>query len=53
VLGGFVPSPLEYIVEYYPSMIELGITAAVWATGAFILTILYKAAVSVKLTKES
>jgi len=53
VLGGFVPSPLEYITEYYPSKIELGITAAVWASGAFVLTILYKAAISVKLAKES
>ena len=52
VLGGFVPSPLEYVVEYYPSVQELGITAAVWATGFFILTILYKMAISVKLEKE-
>ncbi|MBU0480501.1 MAG: polysulfide reductase NrfD [Proteobacteria bacterium] len=53
VLGGFVPSPLDYYVEYYPTAIELGITAAVWATGAFILTVLYKVAISVKLTKEA
>jgi molybdopterin-containing oxidoreductase family membrane subunit len=53
VLGGFVPTPLEYVTEYYPSGIELAITAAVWATGFFILTILYKVAISVKLTKES
>jgi len=53
VLGGFVPSPLEYITEYYPSAGEIGITLGVWATGFFILTILYKAAISVKLSKES
>jgi len=53
VLGGFVPTPLEYYTEYIPTAVELGITAAVWATGAFILTILYKVAISVKLTKES
>jgi len=53
VLGGFVPSPLEYITEYYPSAGELGITLGVWATGAFILTVLYKTAISVKLAKES
>ncbi|MDF1577500.1 MAG: NrfD/PsrC family molybdoenzyme membrane anchor subunit [Desulfurivibrionaceae bacterium] len=53
VLGGFVPTPMEYITEYYPTGIELMITAAVWATGFFILTILYKVAISVKLTKES
>jgi molybdopterin-containing oxidoreductase family membrane subunit len=53
VLGGFVPTPLEYITEYYPSAGEIGITVGVWATGFFILTILYKTAISVKLSKES
>lgn len=53
VLGGFVPNPLEYITEYYPSAGEIGITLGVWATGFFILTILYKSAIAVKLAKES
>ena len=53
VLGGFVPSPLEYVTEYVPSAVELGITAAVWATGAFILTTLYKIAIEVKLESEA
>lgn len=53
VLGGFVPNPLEYITEYDPTKIELGITLGVWATGFFILTILYKSAIAVKLAKES
>lgn len=53
VLGGFVPNPLEYVTEYYPSAGEIGITLGVWATGFFILTILYKAAIAVKLAKES
>jgi molybdopterin-containing oxidoreductase family membrane subunit len=52
VLGGFVPSPLDYVTEYVPSGQELAITAAVWATGALILSILYKVAISVKLEKE-
>ncbi|MBU0674444.1 MAG: polysulfide reductase NrfD [Proteobacteria bacterium] len=53
VLGGFVPSPLDYVTEYTPSVGELFITVGVWATGFFILTILYKAAISVKLEKEA
>jgi len=53
VLGGFVPSPLDYVTEYVPSIQELGVTVAVWATGAFILSILYKVAISVKLEKEA
>lgn len=53
VLGGFVPSPLDYVTEYTPTVQELGITAAIWATGFFVLTILYKVAISVKLEKEA
>ena len=52
VLGGFVPNPLEQITEYYPTIPEIGITIGVWATGFFILTILYKIAISVKLENE-
>ncbi len=52
VLGGFVPNPLGQVTEYYPSIQEVGITAAVWATGFLIVTILYKVAISVKLEKE-
>ena len=48
VLGGFVPNPLHEIVEYYPTANEIGITAGVWATGFFILTLLYKIAVGVE-----
>ncbi|GAB4340007.1 MAG: polysulfide reductase NrfD [Desulfobulbaceae bacterium] len=48
VLGGFVPTPLEEIVEYYPTLNEIMITIAVWCTGFFILTILYKIAVGVE-----
>ncbi|TBV80326.1 MAG: menaquinol oxidoreductase [Desulfobulbaceae bacterium] len=51
VLGGFVPNPFGQVTQYYPTIIELGITAAVWATGGLILTILYKVAISVKLEK--
>jgi molybdopterin-containing oxidoreductase family membrane subunit len=46
--GGFVPNPLERVTEYWPTVPEALITLGVWATGFFILTILYKVAVSVK-----
>ena len=52
VLGGFVPNMLEQVTEYTPSVQELGITAAIWATGFFLLTLLYKVAIEVKLEKE-
>ncbi len=48
ISGGFVPNPLHHVVEYTPTIPELIITLGVWATGFFILTLLYKIAVSVK-----
>ncbi len=48
VVGGFVPSPLEKITEYWPTLPETLITLAVWSIGFLVLTILYKIAVSVK-----
>jgi molybdopterin-containing oxidoreductase family membrane subunit len=51
VIGGFVPSPLEEITAYHPSFQEIMITLGVWATGFFILTVLYKIALAVKEEK--
>ena len=51
VIGGFVPSPLEEITAYHPSFQEIMITLGVWATGALILTVLYKIALAVKEEK--
>ncbi len=53
VLAGFVPNPLEEITEYYPTLNEIMITIAVWCTGFFILTILYKIAVGVEHEVEA
>ena len=48
ISGGFVPSPLHHVTEYIPTLPELAITLGVWATGFFILTALFKIAVTVK-----
>jgi molybdopterin-containing oxidoreductase family membrane subunit len=48
VVGGFVPNPMHRIAEYWPTVPEVLITLAVWATGFLIITVLYKVAVSVK-----
>ena len=46
--GGFVPNPLEHVVEYWPTLPEFLITLGVYSVGALVLTVLYKVAVSVK-----
>ena len=46
--GGFVPNPMEKVVEYWPTAPEAIISLGVWAMGFLILTILYKIAVSIK-----
>lgn len=49
VIPGFIPSPLGEIVEYTPTLVELGVTAGVWATGLFVLTVLVKVAIPIEL----
>jgi Ni/Fe-hydrogenase subunit HybB-like protein len=48
ISGGFVPSPLEHVTEYIPTVPEIIITLGVWALGFFILSALFKIAVGVK-----
>jgi Ni/Fe-hydrogenase subunit HybB-like protein len=48
ISGGFVPNPLHEVNEYVPTVLEGVITVGVWALGFFVLSVLYKIAVSVK-----
>ncbi len=48
ISGGFIPNPLHHVREYVPTIPEIAITIAVYATGFLILTILYKVVVGVK-----
>ena len=48
VVAGFIPNPFEKVIEYWPTLPEIGVTLGVWAAGLFILTVLFKIAVSVK-----
>ena len=48
VVGGFIPNPLNKVVEYWPTIPEVIISLGVWASGLFVLSVLYKIAVSVK-----
>jgi len=48
VVTGFIPSPLNAVTEYFPTLPEVMITIAVYAMGALIVTVLYKIAISVR-----
>ncbi len=48
VVGGFIPNPFEKVFEYWPTLPEVVISMGVWATGLFVITVLYKITVSVK-----
>jgi molybdopterin-containing oxidoreductase family membrane subunit len=48
ISGGFVPSPLHHVNEYVPTVPEVLIALGIWATGFFVLTVLYKIAVKIK-----
>jgi Ni/Fe-hydrogenase subunit HybB-like protein len=53
VVGGFIPSPLETVFQYSPTLPELAITLGVWGLGFLILTILYKVALGVRQEIEA
>jgi len=48
VVTGFIPNPLDRVMEYSPTWPEVFITLGVWAMGFLILTVLYKVAISVR-----
>jgi Ni/Fe-hydrogenase subunit HybB-like protein len=48
IVGGFVPNPFGSVTQYWPTVPEMIITIGVWATGFFILTVLYKVATAIK-----
>ncbi len=53
VLGGFVPTPMERVIEYSPTFYEISIVLGIWAIGSLILTILYKTALAIKIGNEA
>lgn len=48
LIAGFTPNPFERVTVYAPTGLELLVSAMVYATGALVLTILYKVAIGVK-----
>lgn len=47
VVVGFVPSTLEFVTQYLPTVPEISISLGVWAMGLIVLTVLYKVALEV------
>ena len=52
VIGGFIPSPMETVTEYAPTLVEISVAVGIWAVGALVLTVLYKIAIGVKQSVE-
>lgn len=48
IIPGFVPEPWGRVEEYVPSWVELTVSAGIWAFGAFVFTILAKAAIPIE-----
>ncbi|MFZ0890031.1 MAG: NrfD/PsrC family molybdoenzyme membrane anchor subunit [Candidatus Binataceae bacterium] len=52
VVCGFMPSPLGVMAHYTPTLPEISISAGIWAIGALMVTVFYKAALSVEAAAD-
>ena len=50
IVPGFVPEPWGKIPRYVPSWVEITVSAGLWALGAFVFTVLAKAAIPIELS---
>ncbi|MFC1475950.1 sulfate reduction electron transfer complex DsrMKJOP subunit DsrP [Candidatus Zixiibacteriota bacterium] len=48
VITGFIPSPLGAVPQYWPTIPEAFISLGIYAMGLFLVTVLYKIALSVR-----
>ncbi len=48
IVGGFVPTPLDDVVDYTPTAVETLISAGIWAVGALLVTVFYKMVIAVR-----
>lgn len=51
IVPGFIPGPWGKIVEYFPTLTEIGVTIGIWAMGAFIFSILARTGIAIELGK--
>ena len=52
IIPGFIPEPWGRIDEYVPTWIELTVSLGIWALGAFVFTLLAKAAIPIELGRR-
>jgi Ni/Fe-hydrogenase subunit HybB-like protein len=52
IIPGFVPEPWGGVPTYTPTWVELTVSAGLWALGAFVFTILSKAAIPIELGRS-
>jgi molybdopterin-containing oxidoreductase family membrane subunit len=48
VVPGFIPTPLGEVFEYTPTLVELGVSAGIWAMCALLFTALAKAGIALE-----
>ena len=48
VIPGFIPSPLGDIVEYVPTLVEIGVCFGIWAFGAMLFTVILKMVIPIE-----
>ncbi len=51
IIPGFIPGPWGQVVDYFPSQVEISVTAGIWALGFFVLTLLIRIAIPIELGK--
>ena len=49
IVPGFIPGPWGKIAEYFPTMVEVGVTIGIWAMGAFIFSILARTGIAIEM----
>ena len=52
IIPGFIPEPWGRIPTYSPTWVELTVSAGLWALGAFVFTVLAKAAIPIELGRS-
>ena len=53
IVPGLVPSPMGEVVDYAPSLVEVGVTLGILALGVFVVTVLLKPALIIEQRFES